>query len=64
MNKPLAVYVISNNAGLAIYECNDEYVLFSDPLGKMHRRKIYTDTNRAYFKCGNLRIHLDECFRL
>lgn len=62
--KVIAVYGLSNNYGLEIYECNDEYVLYGETNGKIHRVKVYTETMRPYFKYGRMRIHLDECFRV
>ena len=63
MREPIAVYTLCNVGGLAIYECNDEYVVYEDPLGKSHRVKIYVSCARPYFNYGKRRIHLDECFR-
>ena len=60
----IASYVLSNCASLSITECNDEYITFIDPLGKFHHVKLYCDTDRAYFKWGNMRVHLDECMRV
>lgn len=61
-----AVYAFSNTTGLGIYHINDEYVWYVDSNAptKLRRAKIYTDTERAYFKWhGYFRIHLDECMR-
>lgn len=65
MKRIIAVYPITNTAGVSIVECNDEFVCYLDTLGNWHRAKIYTDTDRAYFRyCGGFRIHLDECMRV
>ena len=60
----IASYVLSNVASLNIIEINDELVTFVDPIQKKHHVKIYTDTDRAYFKWNSMRIHLDECMRV
>ena len=67
MSDILAIYPISNNMSLTIVECNDEYVVYIDPLQKKHIARIYTDSDRAYFRCYSMRgkrIYLDECLRV
>lgn len=62
-----AIYPITNNMALSIVECNDEYVTYIDPLQKKHIVRVYTDGNRAYFRCYEMRgkrIYLDECLRV
>ena len=62
MREPIATYYYSGEVGLEIYEWNDEYITYRDlPWDKWHRSKIYTDSSRAYFRWGNIRVHLDEC---
>lgn len=67
MSEVKAIYPLTNNACISIVECNEEYVTYIDPLQKKHLAKIYTDTNRAYFRAYPLagkRVYLDECLRV
>ena len=66
MSKAIAVYGISNNAGLAILSIEygiEDYIIYADPLDYKHRVKIYY-TNRPYFLYGRRRVYLDECMTL
>lgn len=42
----------------------EDYIIFVDPENKVHRNKIYTSSERFYFKWGQFRIYLDECIRV
>ena len=64
--KILSVYPVTNTYGIAIIECNEDYVKYihkhegSDE--EIHKAKIYYDTKRPYFiSSQRWRIHLDEC---
>lgn len=66
MSNAIAVYGISNNAGLAILSIEygiEDYVIYADPLEYKHRVKIYY-TDRPYFMYGKNRIHFDECMKI
>lgn len=66
MSNAIAVYGISNNAGLAILNIEygiEDYVIYADPLDYKHRAKIYY-TDRPYFMYGRMRVNLDECIRV
>lgn len=65
-NKYVAVYGLTNTAGVGILDVNDERVEYVDALGKKRRAKVYfTAKGRAYFMyAGGFRIYLDECMRV
>lgn len=67
MSKAIAVYGISNNAGLAILNIEygiEDYIIYADQLDYKHRVKIYCGTDRPYFLYGRRRVYLDECMTL
>lgn len=65
MSKFIAVYGLSNTAGVGILDANDEKVVYIDACGKQRHSKVYfTTSGRAYFLyAGTFRIYLDECLR-
>lgn len=69
--KTHGIYSLTNCIGIAVSIIDDEHVAYQlrtidgEKSEKWHRVKIYyTPSGSCYFKCGKMRIYLDEVMRV
>ena len=69
--KTHGVYPLTNCIGIAVSIINEDHVVYQlytvdgEKSEKWHRAKIYcAPSGSCYFKCGKMRINLDEVMRV
>lgn len=62
--KIIASYPLTNVAGIAIYEVNEDYVIAGLNNDKPRRYKVYGNTKGFFFNWGRIRIYLHECLKV